>query len=287
MRSLTRTLYRNRRRALITFVAFFCFGALSTLSNGDPFHVLQALFVGTALGLIMMVSLMCLALLVPAWRALMEITSVCSVALASVQSVAPDFLNVGPAWFPVAALWAAGFGIGSLYAGTVLDRFTLRENGSHSGIARTPLAQDVVWTGLYGLPGDRGVRCEGDALLAHEPVEGAPDTYRIVERTKDLQQIEEFQQMELRDAPHSVRFRWWVPSASTNEPLSRGTLSATLTPTRQGGTKVTATYTIERYSSRMALFAWVDDHFGRTLDGYLTNLEDLSQGPAPAAVPAE
>ena len=288
MRSLIRALYRNRRRAGITFVCFFVMGAVNTVIGDGALHILRAVFVGTALGLIMTTGLMILALLIPAWRALMEIAGACSLLMLGLNAVAPSLLTGGSAVQSMIIGWVVCMGVGALYAGPTLDRFALRENVHHRGAAKTPLPQKTVWTGLYGLPEDVAQRHEGDAILVYEAVADQPDTYRIVERTQDRLQIEEFQRMELRDAPHSIRFRWWVPGASAGAPFSCGTLSAMLTETRQAGTRIETTHCVDLMPSRMVLFAWVDDHFGRTLDGHLKSLEQNQtlQGTDPKPIEA-
>jgi len=274
LRTLKRRIYRNRRRALICFAGFFEFSILKSIDNGTLGDLGMSLFVAIALGLIMTVLLGTLALINNKWRALMEITAVASILIALFGLLAPALETTLPPWAHIGLVWAATFGFGSFYGGTLLDTYTRREKVTLHGRARSTLPVETVWTGLFGLPAEVAQRYDADDVMVYEPVADEPNTYRVVERLPDgIGQIEEHQTYLLRDAPHNVRHTWRVPSAPDGTPFCTGLIEATLTPTRKGGTRLAVTTTVDVYSARMALYAWVDDHAGRTQDDKLASLE--------------
>lgn len=202
LRTLKRRIYRNRRRALICFAGFFAFSILKSIDNGTLGDLGMSLFVAIALGLIMTVLLGTLALIINKWRALMEITAVASILIALFGLLAPALETTLPPWAHIGLVWAATFGFGSFYGGTLLDTYTRREKVTLHGRARSTLPVETVWTGLFGLPAEVAQRYDADDVMVYEPVADEPNTYRVVERLPDgIGQIEEHQTYLLRDAP--------------------------------------------------------------------------------------
>lgn len=286
--ALKRRLWRNRRRMCFTFVCFAFFGAVHVTQS--EVHLLEMAFVGAFFGLMMTLGLGFLALIIQRWRALMEISATFTLLSSTIMIVAPGLGTSLTGATRTFVIFAICFAIANLYQGPLLDRFLRRGPAVIRGQAKTRLAPADVWRGLYGRPEDQAQLYNADRIVAFERVPDQPETYRVVEMVDDLTQIEEWHKIEFWDAPHNLRYRWWVPTAAPDVPAAHGTFDATLTPTRTGGTKITMRYDIDAFSPRMVLFAWMDDHFGRAMDDRLGPLEtrgtsdtppiDLAQMPA-------
>ena len=285
-RILARRLHRDRVRITITFA---CFALISLIWNiadpNKPLHLGMLAFVAVGTGLALSLMFGFFSVLIPRWRVLVELSGIFCLLNVLQRQLAPGLVEIIPASWQMPAMILLCVGVANLYLSHFLDRFMLRGGFSFSATAHSPLPVDQIWDGLFALPENRAALYNADSVLEYEVCMEAPLTLRIIERTSDVEQIEELQHIELRDPPYTLRFRWEVPTAPADTPYARGTFSATMESLKGGGTRITTTHAPDLYSARMAFFARIDDHFGRQLDEKLAVLEKRARLPSADPLP--
>lgn len=288
LRTLTRRLYRDRRRYAIVAILLFLSGFITFFGvRSATFGALMPVIGGLSFMIGIGVFAPLLSVLIPPLRSSCEVVAFTLFGQSILGRIVPEWSLLDRDTNQTIWIIIAASTVGHLYGSPWLDRFFTLARVTQRTTARTRLDARTLFDGVIGTPGRIAAMSNAADILSFEPLPDAPGTLRMVEKIHPFGTLEEHHHIKAEDAPYMRDFDWNVVEASANAPFTSGHVRFEIED-RGKHRRLTRIGTINGFPSRAALFGWIDDFHGRHLDGEIAKLEKREKrGNAPAeAIPA-
>jgi len=272
MTRMTRRLFRERRRAVITYLLLLIAGAVTFgptdgLFPGQPLAILGPVFFSAVLGTIFLAW----GLVFPAWRHCSEAAALGIVIAAVLARVIADASILDPAFRAQTVLATAAliWLIDMAYAYHWLDALLPKRRVSIPARARSVLPPDRLWPALARTP--ETMHLDPDPVDQRIEWIEPGRRMRIHAQVPGVGQVEEDQIVEHAEPGRLWSISYRVVSGPDGVAGSSGALSFRLRPGATG-TEVLTRRTHDALSLRAKLYVWIDDAFGRVDDEKLDRI---------------